>query len=99
MFVFFKVLKRASPFCLETKEAKIQVRKKVSLPHKAFNPQTGQNHGLQNLATTSFAHPYASGKYCYALAPLKATIVLPAFARSCFADTSSQLLTDTCLRA
>ncbi|MBB5397724.1 hypothetical protein [Mucilaginibacter sp. AK015] len=55
--------------------------------HKAFTLQGRQNHGLQNLAPTSFAPgPCASGKYCYALAALKAIIVLPAFARSCFAD-------------
>ncbi|WP_221262182.1 hypothetical protein, partial [Mucilaginibacter sp. AK015] len=66
------------------------------MPHKAFVPQSRQNHGLQNLASTSFAPgPCASGKYCYALAPLKATIVLLAFARSCFADASSQLPIDT----
>ncbi|QHS57373.1 hypothetical protein GWR56_18180 [Mucilaginibacter sp. 14171R-50] len=54
---FFKVLKRASPFCLETKEAKIQVSKKASLPHKAFTPQTGQNHGLEAFAPRFAAHP------------------------------------------
>ncbi|MBB5394112.1 hypothetical protein [Mucilaginibacter sp. AK015] len=54
--------------------------------HKAFTPQSRQNHGLQNLAPTSFApRPCASGKYCYALPPA-AHIVLPAFVRSCFAD-------------
>jgi hypothetical protein len=31
---------------------------------------------------TAFALAPASGKYCYALATLQATIVLPAFARS-----------------
>jgi hypothetical protein len=39
---------------LDTKEAKNQVSKKASLPHTPVL-QIGQNHGLQNLAPTSFA--------------------------------------------
>ncbi|QHS56214.1 hypothetical protein GWR56_11960 [Mucilaginibacter sp. 14171R-50] len=43
-------------FCLETKEAKIQVSKKASLPHKAITPQTGQNHELEAFASRFAAH-------------------------------------------
>ncbi|WP_147321985.1 hypothetical protein [Mucilaginibacter conchicola] len=56
------------------------------MPHKAFTLQIAQNHGLQNLAPTLFAQGPAIGKYCYALANTPSTIVLPAFARSFFAD-------------
>ena len=48
--LFFKVLKRATPFSLDRKEAKDQVGKKASLPHKAFALQTRQNHGLESFA-------------------------------------------------
>src|SRR4051812_44107247 len=58
---------------------------KASLPHMPV-PTNQQNHGLQILPLLRSLLPYASGKYCYALATLVPTIVLPAFARSCFAD-------------
>jgi hypothetical protein len=37
-------------FLLDQKEAKNQVSKKASLPHKAFARQTVQNHGLESFA-------------------------------------------------
>jgi hypothetical protein len=55
------------------------------LPHKAFAPQTGQNHAiiLRYFVPT---FPRASAKTCYAPAAALPTIVLPAFARSLSAD-------------
>ncbi|WP_172336661.1 hypothetical protein [Mucilaginibacter sp. SG564] len=45
------------------------VSRNASLPHMALALQTGQNHGLLNLTSTSFAHiTQASGKVRYALA-------------------------------
>jgi hypothetical protein len=52
----------------------------------AFAPQIVQNHGLESFAPLAFALALRFSKISYALATLKATIVLPAFARSCFAD-------------
>ncbi|MEB0278137.1 MULTISPECIES: hypothetical protein [unclassified Mucilaginibacter] len=70
-------------FCLDTKEAKNQVSKKASLPHKApaanrSEPRAG------NLLPSPTIHP--STKVPYALTTHGATIVLPNFGRSWFAD-------------
>jgi hypothetical protein len=62
------------------------------LPHRAFAPQTGQNHGLESFAPLRSLIVPRFCKISYALASLKATIVLPAFARSCFADGGKDLL-------
>jgi hypothetical protein len=72
-------------FLLDQKEAKNQVGKKASLPHKAFSLQTGQNHGLESFALLSFAHCPRFSKISYALAthnppsfcPLSPEAVLP----------------------
>jgi len=77
-------------FSLDRKEAKDQVGKNASLPHKAFALQTGQNHGLESFAPLAFALPLRFSKISYAPATHKAIIVLPAFARSCFADTGEK---------
>jgi len=74
---------RASSFSL-MKIAKNQVGKKASLPHPAFTPQIGQNHGLESFAPLRSLIGPRFSKISYVLAALKATIVLPAFARSCF---------------
>jgi hypothetical protein len=71
---------------LDQKVTKNQVSKKASLPHKAFALQTRQNHGLESFALLTFAPTPRFSKISYAPATLKATIVLPVFARSCFAD-------------
>ena len=42
-------------FSLDRKEAKDQVGKKASLPHKAFAMQIGQNHGLESFALLACA--------------------------------------------
>jgi hypothetical protein len=73
-------------FLLDQKEAKNQVGKNASLPHRAFTLQTGQNHGLESFAPLAFPLAPRFSKISYALATLKATIVLSDFARSCFAD-------------
>jgi hypothetical protein len=52
----------------------------------AFTLQTGQNHGLLNFTPLRSHRPNASAKSSYAPPALKATIVLPAFARSFPAD-------------
>ncbi|MBB6127246.1 hypothetical protein [Mucilaginibacter lappiensis] len=44
--------------------------------------QSGQNHGLLNLTSTSFAHSPASARFANALATAQSSIVLPAFGRS-----------------
>jgi hypothetical protein len=73
-------------FFLDEKEAKNQVGKKASLPHRAFALQINQNHGLESFALLPLALCPRFSKISYAPTTLKATIVLPAFARSCFAD-------------
>jgi hypothetical protein len=70
---------------LDQKVTKNQVSKNASMPHRAFAPQTGQNQGLESFARLRSLMP-SFYKISYALATLKATIVLPVFARSCFAD-------------
>ena len=79
-------------FSLDRKEAKDQVGKKASLPHKAFALQTRQNHGLESFAPLRSLIAIASAKFPMPLQPHKATIVLPAFARSCFADREKKTL-------
>ena len=59
-------------------------RQKGFLPHKAFALQTGQNHGLESFAPLRSLIGPRFSKISYVLAALKTTIVLPAFARSCF---------------
>jgi hypothetical protein len=44
------------------KEPKNQVSKKASLPHMAFAPQIGQNHGLESFAQLRSRRPLASAK-------------------------------------
>ena len=53
---------------------------------RSFTLQISQNHGLLNLTSTSFAQSSASARFANAPAATQATIVLPAFARSCSAD-------------
>jgi hypothetical protein len=66
-------------FCLETKEAKIQVSKKASLPHKALAANRSEPRAGNLLPSPTAA---ASAKVPNAPATHKATIVLPAFGRS-----------------
>ncbi|MDN3547159.1 hypothetical protein [Mucilaginibacter aquaedulcis] len=47
-----------------TKVTKKAFSRKASLPHKAFTPQSSQNHGLLNLTATSFAQRPCFGKVC-----------------------------------
>ncbi|WP_292970845.1 hypothetical protein, partial [Mucilaginibacter sp.] len=54
--------------------------------HKAFALLSGITTGCKNLPLLRSLIAIASGKYCYAFATHKATTVLPAFARSFFAD-------------
>ena len=54
-------------FCLETKEAKIQVNPNASLPHGAFALQNGQNLGWKVLRLASPRLACASVKNSYAL--------------------------------
>jgi hypothetical protein len=65
-------------------------RQKGFFAHQAFALQTMQNHGLESFAPLAFAHSPRFSKISYAPAAHKATIVLPAFARSCFADTGEE---------
>ncbi|MBL4678916.1 MAG: hypothetical protein JKY70_22395 [Mucilaginibacter sp.] len=50
----------------------------------------------QKLAATSFPQSRRFSKYCYALAGAQATIVLPAFARSFFADRKKKTTIKIC---
>ena len=70
-----------------------QVSRKASLPaglrttpHSAFALQTRQNHGLLNFALLRSLVAPLLQKVAIPLPALKATIVLPAFARSFPAD-------------
>jgi hypothetical protein len=47
-----------------TKVTKKAFSREASLPHKAFTLQSRQNHGLLNLAATSFAQCHDFGKVC-----------------------------------
>ncbi|MEB0249154.1 hypothetical protein QN344_03350 [Mucilaginibacter sp. 5B2] len=76
-------------FCLETKEAKIQVSKKASLPHKPHAANRSEPRAGNLLPQC--AQATASAKVPYAHTTHKATIVLPAFGRSCFADRNKGL--------
>jgi len=70
-----------------TKVTKKAVSREASLPHMAFTPQIRQNHALQLFCATSFTHfPPLQQKLAMPPATAQATIVLPAFARSCSAD-------------
>jgi hypothetical protein len=77
---------------LDQKVTKNQVGKKASLPHRAFAPQTGQNHGLESFALLSFASSPALLQNSLCPCHAQGTIVLPAFARSCFADGEEKIL-------
>ncbi|RFZ90758.1 hypothetical protein D0C36_17535 [Mucilaginibacter conchicola] len=56
----------ATSFVLIQKKQKIKSATRL-LFVLGLTLQSDQNHGLQNLAATSFTQPPASGKYCYAL--------------------------------
>ena len=63
-------------FLLDQKVTKNQVGKKASLPHQAFAPQIGQNHGLESFAPLrSLLSPLLQNSLCPQ--PHKATIVPP----------------------
>ncbi|MCQ6957449.1 hypothetical protein [Mucilaginibacter aquariorum] len=70
---------------LDRKEAKDQVGKKASLPHKAFALQTRQNHGLESFALlrSLIAPPFSKISYAPAthrppsFCPLSPEAVLP----------------------
>ena len=69
--LFSKVLKRASPYCLDTKETKNQVSRKASSPHKAIALQIRQNLGCYIFTLLSLCTCLCpSVKICYAL-PLR----------------------------
>jgi hypothetical protein len=72
-------------FSLDRKEAKDQVSKEASSPHRPL-PRNRQNHGPEIFCLLRPRWPLASAKVSNAPAARKASIVLPAFARSCFAD-------------
>jgi hypothetical protein len=59
--------------------------------HKAFALQISQNLAAIFLRCTAFAPVNATVKSCDALPALVATIVLPDFARSLFADSKKVL--------
>jgi len=73
-------------FCLDTKVTKRSSHQKCFFALLAFALQISQNHGLLNLTSTSFAQIPASARFANAPATAQATIVLPAFVRSCSAD-------------
>jgi hypothetical protein len=73
-------------FCLDTKETKNQVRRNASLPHEAIALQIRQNLGCCLFTLLRPLMPIASVKSRYTLPLHKATIVLPAFTRSCSTD-------------
>ena len=56
------------------------------MPHPDASGQIGQNHGLQNLAPTSFALGPRLRQVLLCPCRPQVTIVLPAFARNYFAD-------------
>jgi hypothetical protein len=60
-------------------------QQKGFFPHWAFAPQIGQNHGLESFAPLRTRLPLLLQKFLCPCRP-QATLVLPAFARSCFAD-------------
>jgi len=74
----------ASPY-VATKVTQKAVSRGARLPHMAFAPQIRQNNGLLNLTAISFAH-YPTLQIRFANATAQASIVLPAFARSCSVD-------------
>jgi hypothetical protein len=84
-------------FFLDEKEAKNQVGKKASLPHMAFTLQSRQNHRPESFTPLRSLCPRFC-KISYVLATPQTTIVLPAFARSCFDDGERILLIYRSLR-
>ena len=72
---------KARHFCRH-KSTQKGCHQKCFFAHKAFTPQSGQNHGLLNLTSTAFAHSLTSIRFANAPATAQSTIVLPAFARS-----------------
>jgi hypothetical protein len=82
-----RALGRAGPdtFVLTQKYPKSHSADRL-LCAQAFALQTGQNRGCNYFALLRTRFPNASAKTCYALPALKATIVLPDFARSLSAD-------------
>jgi hypothetical protein len=69
-------------FCLETKEAKIQVRPYASLPHRSY-PANLLELGLETFyPVLRRSWPHASVKISYALQPHYPCIILTVFARS-----------------
>ncbi len=79
-----------SYFLLDQKVTKSQVSRKASFRSKPHRTSR-QNHGLQPLAAFALL-PMLQAKIAMPLPAHKATIVLPAFGRSCPADVGGNLL-------
>jgi hypothetical protein len=73
-------------FLLDQKATKNQVGKKASLPHGPLPCKADRTTGWNLLPPLRSLIAPCFSKISYALATHKATIVLPVFARSCFAD-------------
>ncbi|MGN8071200.1 hypothetical protein [Mucilaginibacter sp. 22184] len=69
-----------------TKVTKKAVTRNASLPHRAFTLQTGQNQGCNYFAPLRSLIFLRFSKNLLCPASAQATIVLPAFARSCSVD-------------
>ena len=82
-------------FCLETKEAKIHSAKRLLCRTGPFRCKAGITTGRVYFALLSLALCPRFSKISNALATHKATIVLPVFARSCFADVELRLTENT----
>nr|MBB6141543.1 hypothetical protein [Mucilaginibacter sp. X5P1] len=73
-------------FCLDTKETKNQVSRNASLPHRATALQIRQNLGWKSLRPYCAHYPIRCKNFLCPAITHKATIVLPAFTRSCSTD-------------
>jgi hypothetical protein len=81
----------ATTYRLDTKGSKKSSQSKCFLPHKAIALQIRQNLGCCLFTLLRLLMPLASVKSRYALPLHKATIVLPAFTRSCSTDGERSL--------
>ena len=72
-------------FSLDRKVTKRSSQQKGFFAAQAFTPQISQNHGLESFALLRSRIPLLLQKFLCPCHP-QATMFLPAFARSCFAD-------------
>jgi hypothetical protein len=85
LFVFFKVLKRASPYVLIQSNQKSS-QQKGFFAAPAFAPQIGQNHGLESFALCARSLPRFC-KISYALAAHRPPLFCPLSPEAVLPDT------------